>query len=571
MLAGFSTADAGNAAPAGASVSDSTTQGSAKATTSTSALPQTDPCGSEPQLQPSGEQALLLGLAPTPHPPPSAAELLAPMLERKPFTVAKIPGRGRGLLASRAIPRGEVVQREAPLLAFPELGGTHAVCYHCLSPLALSSSPVRHPGPNGRRFCCDACMEAALGQYLEVEEATAAAAAAAATRASSRSNSSSDGDGGNTLVGGSFAQLYEQCRQHRERFPLMAARLAFMEVSEAVRRYLVTKLLVSGPCGHSGNRATTSATGAAADVPPSTRVSATPVSDRNGDGRAAARGDPLRGFHVLCFANMAPPFPAPWVEQHGLLAAALHDLAMDRKALRNLALAMGARPGRGTRRKYVGTQATEGDRFVGWRQMLQRDNQKQQPGGRVEMGPRDGAAAAAPAAVAEEEEEEEDEGEEEALLQGLAWAVSAAVEERLNVEWFVGVMSRLHLNVFQVHNPLAGADPSDLAAAAAALVSDTAGGASSGSAVYLLASLFNHSCEPTLELSFPGLDGTAAFTAARDIAPGEELCVSYLDIGLPVHVRRQHLEWSYGFVCGCPRCREEEEVQETGVDKAGRS
>ncbi|GLI62664.1 hypothetical protein VaNZ11_005339, partial [Volvox africanus] len=193
MLGCFSTAGAGNAAPAGASVSDSTVQASTKSTTSTSALPQTEPCGSEPQLQPSEGQAILLGLAPTARPPPSAAELLAPMLEGKPFTVAKIPGRGRGLVASRVIPRGDVVQREAPLLAFPGLGGAHAVCYHCLSPLALSSFPVRHPGPNGRRLCCDACMEAALEQYLAVEEATAAAAAAAATTtASSRSNSSSD-------------------------------------------------------------------------------------------------------------------------------------------------------------------------------------------------------------------------------------------------------------------------------------------------------------------------------------------------------------------------------------------
>ncbi|GIL69527.1 hypothetical protein Vretifemale_455 [Volvox reticuliferus] len=407
-------------------------------------------------------------------------------------------------------------------------------------------------------------MEAALEQYLAVEEATAAAAAAAV---SSRSNSSSVGDGGNTIVGGSLEQLFKQCRQHGERFPLMAARLAFMEVSEAIRQYLIRKLLVSEPCDHSSNRATTAATGAAADATPNTHASASLSSDDNGDRTSAARGDPLRGFHVLCFANMAPPYPEPWVEQHGLLAAALHDLAADRKALRNLALAFGARLGWGTQREHVGTDATEGGVSKCWQPVPNWDTQnqwQQQHRGREEMTPEcdAGAAAAAVVAVAA--------AEEEAVLQGLAWAASTAVKERLNVEWFVGVMARLHLNVFQVHNPLAGADPSDLAATAAALVASTAGGASSGSAVYLLSSLFNHSCEPNLELSFPDLNGAAAFTAARDIAPGEELSVAYLDIGLPVNVRRQHLEWSYGFVCGCPRCREEE-VQETEAGDAGRS
>lgn len=57
----------------------------------------------------------------------------------------------------------------------------------------------------------------------------------------------------------------------------------------------------------------------------------------------------------------------------------------------------------------------------------------------------------------------------------------------------------------QVHNPLAGSDPTDLAAAASALVSDSGGGrAAAGSGTYLLASLLNHSCEPCLELAFPG-------------------------------------------------------------------
>jgi SET and MYND domain-containing protein len=63
-------------------------------------------------------------------------------------------------------------------------------------------------------------------------------------------------------------------------------------------------------------------------------------------------------------------------------------------------------------------------------------------------------------------------------------------------------------------------------AAAAAMLGQ---GSSSGSALYLLASMFNHSCEPNMHVSFPHNDSTAVFTAARDIAAGEQLFISYLD------------------------------------------
>ncbi len=116
---------------------------------------------------------------------------------------------------------------------------------------------------------------------------------------------------------------------------------------------------------------------------------------------------------------------------------------------------------------------------------------------------------------------------------------------------------------------MAGADPSDLARAAAALVSGTGGGGSSGSAAYLLASLFNHSCEPSLDLSYPFMDSTAVFTAARDIEPGDELTVSYLDVGLPYEARQQHLAWSYGFACACARCREEGAEQQQQLERQG--
>lgn len=83
------------------------------------------------------------------------------------------------------------------------------------------------------------------------------------------------------------------------------------------------------------------------------------------------------------------------------------------------------------------------------------------------------------------------------------------------------------------------------------------GESSSGSAVYLLASIFNHSCDPNVNVAYPYNDGTAVFTAARDIKAGEQLTITYIDACQEVTTRQAYLEYAYGFRCRCPKCVEE--------------
>ena len=142
-----------------------------------------------------------------------------------------------------------------------------------------------------------------------------------------------------------------------------------------------------------------------------------------------------------------------------------------------------------------------------------------------------------------------------------------------------------------------------------------------GTAVYLMASLFNHSCTPNVEVTFPKNNsqyshlcslqhcccqmtiifvcthfrpcvprkpclarllcdsiccwqatveaqcraltvlllgaGTAEFVAARDIACGEQLNISYIDASMNGALRQKQLEWAYGFKCKCALCTEE--------------
>ncbi|KAL3496177.1 hypothetical protein BJX62DRAFT_232681 [Aspergillus germanicus] len=80
-----------------------------------------------------------------------------------------------------------------------------------------------------------------------------------------------------------------------------------------------------------------------------------------------------------------------------------------------------------------------------------------------------------------------------------------------------------------------------------------------GAAVYPRASIANHSCCPNI-IHKPDKTARMVFTAGRDIAAGEECCISYFDMTQYVSLseRRAHLSGLFRFKCGCPRCTEED-------------
>ena len=74
-----------------------------------------------------------------------------------------------------------------------------------------------------------------------------------------------------------------------------------------------------------------------------------------------------------------------------------------------------------------------------------------------------------------------------------------------------------------------------------------------GTALYHVASLLNHSCEPNLDL-FMAPRAHLSLRANRAIGEREELTITYVDANLPVDVRRKTLRHGYGFDCRCARC-----------------
>ncbi|KAL4420876.1 hypothetical protein ABPG77_002835 [Micractinium sp. CCAP 211/92] len=80
-----------------------------------------------------------------------------------------------------------------------------------------------------------------------------------------------------------------------------------------------------------------------------------------------------------------------------------------------------------------------------------------------------------------------------------------------------------------------------------------------GNAFYGLHSCCNHSCAPNAEAFKRDQDdnGCAVILALRDIAPGEEVTLSYIDEEAPLEERREQLG-EYGFACACDKCSAEE-------------
>lgn len=96
---------------------------------------------------------------------------------------------------------------------------------------------------------------------------------------------------------------------------------------------------------------------------------------------------------------------------------------------------------------------------------------------------------------------------------------------------------------------------------------------SEGSGLFCTQSKLNHSCRPNAEVRFPYSNYIVAVTATREIQPGEEICISYLDdcfLERSRHTRQKYLAENYLFICKCIKC--EEQVNDpdlTSEDEAG--
>merc|ERR1719473_265423 len=81
-----------------------------------------------------------------------------------------------------------------------------------------------------------------------------------------------------------------------------------------------------------------------------------------------------------------------------------------------------------------------------------------------------------------------------------------------------------------------------------------------GCALSVLMGWHNHSCSPNAA-SVVGPSGEVSITALKDIAPGEEVLISYTDVSEGYETRRKTLLEHYGFECKCTRCTDEQKAE----------
>ena len=79
--------------------------------------------------------------------------------------------------------------------------------------------------------------------------------------------------------------------------------------------------------------------------------------------------------------------------------------------------------------------------------------------------------------------------------------------------------------------------------------------------LWILPSFMNHSCIPNVSTVVIG--DAMIVVAARNLQCGDELTVAYFDIFRPLKERRASMLHSWNFVCQCPRCILEENMDDT--------
>ncbi|CAA7395350.1 unnamed protein product [Spirodela intermedia] len=118
----------------------------------------------------------------------------------------------------------------------------------------------------------------------------------------------------------------------------------------------------------------------------------------------------------------------------------------------------------------------------------------------------------------------------------------------LTKQWFLGVMARIRINAFRVET-VGGSYEDLLDLASSSVVADSA----VGNAVYILPSFYNHDCDPNAHILWiDNMD--AKLKVLRDIEPGEELRICYIDASMDWEARQSLLYHGFGFQCRCSRC-----------------
>lgn len=248
--------------------------------------------------------AILQG-ARSPAGPPSK-QICAPAALHQIGICLQVPGAGRGLFASKDIEQGMVVHEEAPMLWTSHPDSLAATCHSCLRPLAPSGGSAQA----GNLSSSDSSTSTGSSIDRAHGRSGSSGAASRLRFCSTDCRAEAEGTWAAAAADCNLAPLQQACRDGGDKFPLMAAQLACMQVQRWEQQD-------GGP----GQQATAGNSGSSTDAAASGAAAA--ASWQEGP---VARGDALSQLRHLCYANTPQP-PEPWVRMHSLLLQGLQPLA----------------------------------------------------------------------------------------------------------------------------------------------------------------------------------------------------------------------------------------------------
>lgn len=193
------------------------------------------------------------------------------------------------------------MHEEVPMLWTPHPAALATTCHACLRPLAPGGGPYPAADPHGTGSGGGATGGLSAGNDSAAFGLHYCLAGCRANAEAMWAAAAADCD---------LRPLQQACREGGDKFPLMAAQLACMQV----QRWQQPDQEADQEAAAGG--ANTSATAAAAGV----AAAAAPRRAEPG-----ARGDALTQLQHLCYANVAEP-PEPWARLHSLLLRGLQPL-----------------------------------------------------------------------------------------------------------------------------------------------------------------------------------------------------------------------------------------------------
>eukprot|EP01117_Protostelium_nocturnum_P015019 TRINITY_DN5781_c0_g2_i1.p1 TRINITY_DN5781_c0_g2~~TRINITY_DN5781_c0_g2_i1.p1 ORF type:complete len:233 (-),score=63.16 TRINITY_DN5781_c0_g2_i1:243-845(-) len=111
-------------------------------------------------------------------------------------------------------------------------------------------------------------------------------------------------------------------------------------------------------------------------------------------------------------------------------------------------------------------------------------------------------------------------------------------KREFDLEWFARSMGKIALNAFTPN-----------------LMNEKGEDRGTFLGLYILTSMFNHSCSPNVNWESYRGTNSLEVTTIKDIEMDEELFISYVDPELSFQERRKKLLNSYGFECRCAKCQ----------------